>query len=85
MSRCAMPSLRRARRFQRGLARRRRRARICYTISVVSCCCEKRLGELLAREEGKTRAEAIGEVTRAAQVFRFFAGETVRYGARLGL
>jgi aldehyde dehydrogenase (NAD+) len=38
------------------------------------------LGELLSREEGKTRAEAIGEVVRAAQVFRFFAGEVVRYG-----
>lgn len=38
------------------------------------------LGTLLAREEGKTRAEGIGEVMRAAQVFRFFAGETVRYG-----
>lgn len=36
------------------------------------------LGELLAREEGKTRAEATGEVVRAAQVFRFFAGEVVR-------
>jgi aldehyde dehydrogenase (NAD+) len=38
------------------------------------------LGELLAREEGKTRAEGIGEVNRAAQVFRFFAGEVVRFG-----
>jgi acyl-CoA reductase-like NAD-dependent aldehyde dehydrogenase len=38
------------------------------------------LGELLAREEGKTRAEGIGEVTRAANVFRFFAGEVVRFG-----
>ena len=38
------------------------------------------LGDLLSREEGKTRAEAVGEVTRAAQIFRFFAGETVRYG-----
>lgn len=36
------------------------------------------LGELLSREEGKTRAEGIGEVTRAAQVFQFFAGEAVR-------
>jgi acyl-CoA reductase-like NAD-dependent aldehyde dehydrogenase len=36
------------------------------------------LGELLSREEGKTRAEATGEVMRAAQVFRFFAGEVVR-------
>jgi len=38
------------------------------------------LGELLAREEGKTRAEGIGEVNRAGQVFRFFAGEVVRFG-----
>jgi aldehyde dehydrogenase (NAD+) len=36
------------------------------------------LGELIAREEGKTRAEGIGEIGRAAQVFRFFAGEAVR-------
>jgi acyl-CoA reductase-like NAD-dependent aldehyde dehydrogenase len=36
------------------------------------------LGTLLAREEGKTRAEAIGEVTRAGYLFRFFAGECVR-------
>jgi aldehyde dehydrogenase (NAD+) len=36
------------------------------------------LGTLLAREEGKTLAEAIGEVVRAGQVFSFFAGETLR-------
>src|SRR5215813_3630478 len=36
------------------------------------------LGELIAREEGKTRGEGIGEIGRAAQVFRFFAGEAVR-------
>ena len=36
------------------------------------------LGRLLAREEGKTLAEAIGEVTRAGQIFDFFAGETLR-------
>jgi aldehyde dehydrogenase (NAD+) len=36
------------------------------------------LGELLAREEGKTRAEGVGEVNRAGQIFRFFAGEAVR-------
>src|SRR5690606_1139103 len=29
------------------------------------------LGDLLAREEGKTLAEAKGEVTRAAHIFRF--------------
>lgn len=36
------------------------------------------LGTLLAREEGKTLPEAIGEVIRAAQIFDFFAGETLR-------
>ena len=36
------------------------------------------LGELLSREEGKTRPEGIGEVTRAAHVFDFFAGEALR-------
>ncbi|MCZ4347084.1 aldehyde dehydrogenase family protein [Devosia sp. J2-20] len=36
------------------------------------------LGELLSREEGKTLPEAIGEVTRAAQIFDFFAGEVLR-------
>lgn len=36
------------------------------------------LGTLLAREEGKTRVEGVGEVTRAGQIFRFFAGECLR-------
>lgn len=36
------------------------------------------LGDLLAREEGKTLPEAIAEVARAGQIFRFFAGEVVR-------
>ena len=36
------------------------------------------LGELLAREEGKTRAEGTGEVLRAARIFRYFAGEALR-------
>ncbi len=39
---------------------------------------EAELGELLAREEGKTLAEARGEVQRAARIFRFFAGECLR-------
>ncbi len=38
------------------------------------------LGELLAREEGKTLPEAMGEVARAGQIFKFFAGEAVRVG-----
>ncbi len=36
------------------------------------------LGRLLAREEGKTLPEAIGEATRAGQIFDFFAGEALR-------
>lgn len=36
------------------------------------------IGRMLAREEGKTLAEAIGETVRAAQIFRFFAGEAIR-------
>ncbi|MDB5524914.1 MAG: aldehyde dehydrogenase [Rhizobium sp.] len=36
------------------------------------------LGALLSREEGKTLPEGIGEVTRAAQIFEFFAGEALR-------
>ncbi|MCQ4278265.1 aldehyde dehydrogenase family protein [Pseudomonas stutzeri] len=36
------------------------------------------LGNLLAREEGKTLPEAIGEVTRAGNIFKYFAGECLR-------
>ena len=43
------------------------------------------LGNLLAREEGKTLAEGMGEVGRAGQIFKFFAGEVLRIqGERLG-
>ena len=36
------------------------------------------LGDMLAREEGKTLPEAIGEVVRAGNIFKFFAGEALR-------
>lgn len=36
------------------------------------------LGELLAREEGKTRAEGVGEAARAGRIFKYFAGEALR-------
>lgn len=36
------------------------------------------LGTLLSREEGKTLAEGVGEVARAGQIFKFFAGEVLR-------
>jgi len=41
---------------------------------------KEEIGELVSREAGKTRAEGLGEVIRAAQIFQFFAGEAVRYG-----
>lgn len=56
------------------------RADILFRVSEELLARREELGELLSREEGKTRAEAIGEVGRAAQVFRFFAGEVVRFG-----
>jgi len=36
------------------------------------------IGKLLAREEGKTLPEAIGETARAARIFKYFAGEALR-------
>ena len=39
---------------------------------------KEELGTLLSREEGKTKAEGVGEVTRAGQIFKFFAGECLR-------
>ncbi len=39
---------------------------------------KEELGRLLSREEGKTLPEGIGEVTRAAQIWKWFAGEALR-------
>ena len=39
---------------------------------------KEEIGRLLAREEGKTLAEGIGETVRAAQIFLFFSGEVLR-------
>ena len=36
------------------------------------------LGTLLAREEGKTKPEGVGEAARAGNIFKFFAGECLR-------
>jgi aldehyde dehydrogenase (NAD+) len=41
------------------------------------------LGVLLSREEGKTRAEGIGEAMRAGYIFKFFAGEVLRAAGEL--
>ena len=40
------------------------------------------LGRLLAREEGKTLPEAIGEAGRAGQIFKFFAGRPCAFMVR---
>lgn len=44
---------------------------------------KEELGRLLAREEGKTQSEGIGEVTRAGHIFKFFAGECLRLSGEL--
>jgi len=41
------------------------------------------VGDLLAREEGKIRAEAVGEAERAARIFDFFAGEALRLSGQV--
>jgi aldehyde dehydrogenase (NAD+) len=40
------------------------------------------LGELLTREEGKTLAESLGEVSRAIDIFRFFGGLSFTLGGQ---
>jgi acyl-CoA reductase-like NAD-dependent aldehyde dehydrogenase len=44
---------------------------------------KQELAELLSREEGKTLPEGIGEVTRAGQIFDFFAGEVLRLAGEI--
>lgn len=44
---------------------------------------KEELGDLLAREEGKTLPEAIGEAARAGQIFKFFAGEVLRLSGEI--
>lgn len=41
---------------------------------------KEELGDLLAREEGKTKFEGMGETVRAGHIFKFFAGEVLRTG-----
>jgi aldehyde dehydrogenase (NAD+) len=48
------------------------------TIGLELAARAEELGVQLSREEGKPRTEGIGEVLRASQVFRFFAGEALR-------
>ncbi|WMW79354.1 aldehyde dehydrogenase family protein [Undibacterium cyanobacteriorum] len=43
---------------------------------------KQELGHLLASEEGKVLPEAIGEVSRAGFIFKYFAGEALRMGGQ---
>lgn len=54
------------------------RSDILETVAQQLLARKDEIGAILAREEGKTLAEAIGETARAAQIFRFFAGEAIR-------
>lgn len=54
------------------------RADLLETVAQKILVAKDDIGRMLAREEGKTLAEAVGETVRAAQIFRFFAGEAIR-------
>jgi aldehyde dehydrogenase (NAD+) len=55
-----------------------------HQISIEILSRKDELGRLLAREEGKTLPEGIGEVARAGQIFAFFAGEALRLTGEKG-
>lgn len=54
------------------------RADLLDAVGIAILAQKDEIGRMLAREEGKTLAEAVGETVRAAQIFRFFAGEAIR-------
>ncbi len=54
------------------------RADLLEKVAVALFARSAEVGELLAREEGKTRAEGIGETLRAARIFRYFGAEALR-------
>ena len=59
------------------------RGNLLKSIAVEIDTRRQELGRLLAREEGKTLPESVGEVARAAQIFEFFAGETLRINGEI--
>ena len=63
-----------------ALSTPQRRADVLDAIGTELLARKDELGELLAREEGKTLPEAIGEAARAGAIFKFFAGEALRVG-----
>lgn len=58
------------------------RGRILSKSSQIIEARKSELAELLTREEGKTLAEAAGEVQRAADIFRFYGGISYTLGGR---
>lgn len=54
------------------------RADILDRVGTALIARKEEIGRVLAREEGKTLAEAVGETLRAGQIFKFFAGEALR-------
>ncbi|WP_425466732.1 aldehyde dehydrogenase family protein [Pigmentiphaga humi] len=61
-----------------GLTPPQARADLLYKVAAGIEAEAGKLADLLAREEGKTLREAAGEVLRAVQLFRFYAGEALR-------
>ncbi|MBC5785762.1 aldehyde dehydrogenase family protein [Ramlibacter sp. USB13] len=61
-----------------SLSTPQRRADVLDAVGSELLARKDELGSLLAREEGKTLPEAVGEVARAGQIFKFFAGEALR-------
>ncbi|MFK7753389.1 MAG: aldehyde dehydrogenase family protein [Sedimentitalea sp.] len=61
-----------------GLTTPQQRHDVLHAAGVEILARKGELGALLAREEGKVLPEALGEVTRAGQIFLFFAGEALR-------
>ncbi len=60
-----------------------RRADVLDQIGSELLARREELGLLLAREEGKTLPEAVGEAARAGHIFKFFAGEALRAGGEM--
>jgi aldehyde dehydrogenase (NAD+) len=54
------------------------RADLLDAVGTMLLARKEEIGTLLAREEGKTRPEGIGEAGRAGAIFKFFAGEVLR-------
>ena len=63
-----------------GACRRRNSALTSFAAGAEILARRQEFGDLLAREEGKTLPEAVGEVVRAGNIFKFFAGEALRSG-----